>query len=552
MTALHIAPGLTLPLDLVTQTVAVLAKRGAGKTYTASVLAEEMLKAGQQIVAVDPTGAWWGLRSEFPVVIFGGEHADVPLEESAGEVVARAVVESRVPAVLDLSLFRKGQMFRFMTAFAESLYRLNREAVHLFVDEADAVAPQARNYGGDENRLLGAMEDIVRRGRKRGIGCTLITQRPQVLNKNVLTQCEILIALRLVHPKDIDAIEEWVNVHGDPATAKQMIASLPSLPIGEAWVWAPGWGDLFQRVKVRKRETFDSGATPKPGETPRKPKKMAAVDLATLGEQIKATVEQAKANDPAALRKRVAELEKLLAERPAVEPRRVEVPALDAGQIADFRDMAKDVTESSSQLAREWSVLAVRLEAFTRQPDQRRPPAVATPAPARMVAAAKPKATGEQSPIGNSGKRRMLVALAQNQAGGLTHTKLSLLTGISQSGGTWRTYLGSLRGDGYVADAGDTLRITDAGLAALGDYTPLPTGPALLDFWRAKLGSGGKRRLFDVVVEAYPNELSHFEAARRCEIALDGGTWRTYLGELRGLELIVGKGSLRANPDLFS
>jgi hypothetical protein len=90
-----------------------------------------------------------------PVVIFGGEHADVPLEESAGEVVARSIVENRFPAVLDLSLFRKGQMIRFMVAFAETLYRLNREAVHLFVDEADAFAPQARNYGGDENRMLG-------------------------------------------------------------------------------------------------------------------------------------------------------------------------------------------------------------------------------------------------------------------------------------------------------------------------------------------------------------------------------------------------------------
>jgi DNA helicase HerA-like ATPase len=145
----------------------------------------------------------------------------VPLEESAGEVVAQAIVENRFPAVVDLSLFRKGQMIRFMTTFAETLYRLNREAVHLFVDEADAVAPQAKNYGGDENRMLGAMEDIVRRGRKRGIGCTLITQRPAVLNKNVLTQCEVLLSLRLVHPKDIDAIEEWVNVHADPTARRR-------------------------------------------------------------------------------------------------------------------------------------------------------------------------------------------------------------------------------------------------------------------------------------------------------------------------------------------
>ena len=92
---LHIAETLDLPIDAVTQTFAILAKRGAGKSYTASVMAEEMLKAGQTIIALDPTGAWWGLRSQFPVVIFGGEHADVPLEESAGEVVARNLDQQR-------------------------------------------------------------------------------------------------------------------------------------------------------------------------------------------------------------------------------------------------------------------------------------------------------------------------------------------------------------------------------------------------------------------------------------------------------------------------
>ena len=247
MKTLNIGEGLRLPLDFVTQTQAILAKRGAGKSYCASVQAEEMLKADQQVVVIDPTGAWWGLKSSadgkhpgFSIVVFGGEHPDVPLEENSGEIVASAIVEHRFSAILDLSLFRKGQMTRFMAPFLEALYRLNRDAMHLIVDEADAIAPQ-RPFS-EEARTLGAMEDVVRRGRRRGIGCTMISQRPQVLNKNILTQSQILCALRLVHPKDIDAIEEWVNVHGDQERAKEMIASLPSLPIGVAWFWSPGWG----------------------------------------------------------------------------------------------------------------------------------------------------------------------------------------------------------------------------------------------------------------------------------------------------------------------
>jgi DNA helicase HerA-like ATPase len=63
MKNLNIAHNLTLPLDAVTQTFAILAKRGVGKTHTGSVMAEEMLKLGQPIVVYDPTGAWWGLKS---------------------------------------------------------------------------------------------------------------------------------------------------------------------------------------------------------------------------------------------------------------------------------------------------------------------------------------------------------------------------------------------------------------------------------------------------------------------------------------------------------
>lgn len=53
---LNIAPKLSLSTEAVTQTFAILARRGAGKTYTASVMAEEMLKANFPIVWLDPLG----------------------------------------------------------------------------------------------------------------------------------------------------------------------------------------------------------------------------------------------------------------------------------------------------------------------------------------------------------------------------------------------------------------------------------------------------------------------------------------------------------------
>ena len=73
-----------LPLNTATLALAILAKRGAGKTYAAAVLAEEFFRNKIPFVAIDPIDVWWGLRFDaegkdkgLPIVVFGLEHADI-------------------------------------------------------------------------------------------------------------------------------------------------------------------------------------------------------------------------------------------------------------------------------------------------------------------------------------------------------------------------------------------------------------------------------------------------------------------------------------------
>lgn len=323
MKELKISKEISFPPDVVTQTIAVLAKRRAGKSYTMRRFTEQLLKAHQQVVIVDPKGDQWGIRSAkdgkgpgFPIVILGGEHGDVPLEKTGGEIVAKLVVEEGVSVLLDLSMFRKYEIAIFMTDFLENLYRLKaqekyRTALMLVIDEADAIAPQKPQKG--EERMLGAAEDIVRRGGQRGIGCMLVTQRSAVLNKNVLTQAQMLIVLRTIAPQDLAAMNAWIDVHGEPEQRKILMESLPALPIGDAWFWSPGWPTeegIFMRSHVLPIETFDSGATPKPGEKRVIPKNLADVDLSALKKQMAGTIEKMQKDDPKALRKRIAELER--------------------------------------------------------------------------------------------------------------------------------------------------------------------------------------------------------------------------------------------------
>lgn len=366
---LKIAPGLSLPLDVVTQTIAILAKRRAGKSYTMRRLIEQLFKAGQQVVLIDPKGDQWGLRSAangkgpgLPVVILGGERGDLKLEVGSGEVVARLVVEERVSVLLDLSPFRKHEVATFMTAFMENIYRLKAKEIYrtpmmLVIDEADAIAPQKPQKG--EERMLGAAEDIVRRGGQRGIGCVLVTQRSAVLNKNVLTQAQVLVVLRTIAPQDLAAMKAWIDVHGDEAQGQEMLDSLPSLPIGDAWFWSPGWPTpegIFKRVHVLPIETFDSGKSPEPGVDPVEPKHLADVDLGALQRQMADTIEKAKADDPRLLKKRVAQLEQELSKRqtPATVEKRVDVlTAADRDVLqhlsTHFADIASQLKEQGTQ-----------------------------------------------------------------------------------------------------------------------------------------------------------------------------------------------------------
>lgn len=568
MSKLHIGRGFVLPLDFVTQSQAILAKKRVGKSYTASVQAEELLKARQQVVVIDPTGAWWGLKSSadgkkagFQIAVFGGEHADIPLEETAGETIAAALVEKRFSAIIDLTLFRKGQINRFMTPFLETLYRLNRQAMHLFVDEADAIAPQ--KPFGEEARMLGAMEDVVRRGGIRGIGTTLITQRPAVLNKNVLTQCEILCAMRIIHHKDIDAIREWVAVHGDEDLADQMIKSLPALPIGTAWFWAPGWGDLFQQVKIRRRTTFDSGATPKPGEAKRTAKVLATIDINKLGQQIQATVQRVKENDPKELRKQIAQLQAEIKKQPAVkpgpDPKAIEAAAAKRYEAESRRSIEKiQATIKDAVLVLQKGVTRLAEVAAMQVIPL---PAVPAPKPDLPKIAADrmrgherpnwaktpddlPAPKAQSNGSGDLGKamRKILSVLATH--GPCGKSKLAILAGYAQHGGAFNNPLSSARTRGLIA--GDPMAITDEGLAALGGVEPLPVGKDLLAYWQNSLGKAEREILRVLSESAQP--LTKFEIAERTisnkgtPYEPVGGAFNNPLSKLRTLGLVTGYG----------
>ncbi len=149
--------------------------------------------------------------------------------------LGRLVGTQPIACVVDVSDLGSAAARRsFMTAFTEALYQVNTEPLHLVLDEADLWAPQRGQPDGLD--LLGRVEEIVRRGRVRGFVPWLITQRPAVLHKDVLSQADILVSMKLTSSQDREAIGRWIDGQAERAEGRRILAALPRLPRGEGWV----------------------------------------------------------------------------------------------------------------------------------------------------------------------------------------------------------------------------------------------------------------------------------------------------------------------------
>lgn len=584
---LNVSPALSLPADAITQSFALLAVRRAGKSNAAAVMAEEMFKAGLPWVAIDPKGDWWGLRSSrdgksdgLPIPIFGGLHGDMPLTPEAGNLIADLVVDQNLTCVLDVSEFpSKAAQMRFLTDFGEHLFRLHGKRPqprHLFLEEADDFVPQ--RVMREQARCVGAWTKLVKQGGSRGLGVSLISQRSAVVNKDALTQTETLIALRTTSPQDRKAISEWVSYHD---VARELVDSLPSLEDGEAWVCSPHWlgrhgQPAIQRIRFRQRSTYDSGATP----TMRKHAPVASladIDLGALSERMAAVTEKAEQEDPKALRRRIAELERArrtapakaddgrlaaenrelraqLAEASSREPERIEIPVLAPGDVAGIEQVIAAIRDLTPSLEAE----AARLESAISRASARKPPAPIAPKPARVRRAQAPAFAPAQAAVPDEaadatirlGKaHRAILAVLAQFPDGRDKRPVAMLAGYSAKAGHFGNALGELRRASLI-EPGMPLRITSAGIEALGpDWEPLPSGPELIDYWMGQLGRA-EREVFRALLDVFPGTLTKAELAERTGYSASAGHFGNALGRLRTLELITGRGEMRADETL--
>lgn len=540
-----------IPSSALASAAAIIGRTGSGKTFAAKSAVERELAAGARVCIIDPTGAWYGLRSKpdgspssFAPIIFGGDHADVPIDDTAGERLAVVIARGDVRAsIIDLSEFTSGGTTRFLTDFMEELYRANRGPILLVMDEADVMAPQQPMP--EQQRLKGAVNKIVRRGRIKGLRPLMITQRPAVIDKSVLSQISTLVAMRLTSPQDRKAVDEWVKGNADADQAREVLDSLPKLAVGEGWIWSPA-DDVLERVTFPPITTFDSSRAPEEGDVPARPSALADVDLREL---------RAAFEVPKGAGLRLGAEAEMTADTAAAAERRGYERGRDEGLGTGARRSIQALQRAESSL--EGALVAVRagLEAARAEP-QSEATVVATPcqseaatvstAATQLTAAARPTRQLVADSGLNSAARKILAVLDTNPPVRRTWRQAATLAGIKATGGHFGAGRKGLREAGLIVEDGELIRVAKPSAAAA---APGSDPAALVEMW-ARVVSGAAPKLLNALFAA-GGRAARTALAHELGMKPSGGHWNAGWKELRDNGIVTVEGDVAQLTELF-
>jgi len=304
-TALNISQDLDLDLErIIGQCIAILGIRGSGKSNTAGVIFEELLRNSYPMSIVDIEGEYFGLKESYEVLVVGtGEGVDIEIDADCAGEIAQVSMEQNVPVVLDLSGFLSDERTELLKAYLSSLWNLAgrlRRPYIIGIEEAHEFIPQ-----GVKTELKEMIARIALRGRKRGLGGIIVSQRSAKVDKDVLSQAGILFLHRVVHEVDMRVYGELL-----PWRKSEVKEIIGSLDTGDC-IYING--DSILPIYVRERATFHAGFTPSL-------EAVASPELRQVSASIIETIERArggkrKRTQIEELETKIARLEEELAKR---------------------------------------------------------------------------------------------------------------------------------------------------------------------------------------------------------------------------------------------
>jgi hypothetical protein len=552
---------LDLP-TLVDTRLLIQANSGGGKSWLLRLIAE---RAGIQTIVLDNEGEFASLREAVDVLLVGAS-GELPANPRHAALLARRLLEYKVSAVIDLYELKLAERRRFVKLFLESLVHLPRDLWRptlVILDEAHTYCPER---GSGEAESSKAVISLMSQGRKRGYAGVIATQRLSKLHKDAAAEANNVIIGRTWLDADQTRAGDALGL------SKADRLKLRDLGQGEFYAFGPALG---QPGVVHFRSDQVGTTHPRPGErhllTAPAPSRAIRGVLGKFADLPQEAEDEIRGLDEA--RRRVAELERQIkhlkgasgmqqigqvaverAVKSAVERERIAWQRkLEQGR-ARFRQLAAGLASTGQSLAKVKELLEDTEREWPGQPSVvTAAPSSLNHRPERTAKPANDHVASAESLDGllklSAGERRILTALAQYPEG-RSKVQVAVLAGYAATGGGFNNYLGALRSRGLIEGYGDRLGIMEVGIQALGSWEPLPTGPGLIDHWRGRLGKA-ERLILETLTQVYPDALTKEEVAAKAGYEANGGGFNNALGRLRTLELVQGRGEIRASDNLF-
>ncbi len=209
---------------------------GAGKTYTATVIIEELAnKTSQLIVILDPNNEYSTIgttSTSDKKYSFSFQTAIINADAENSDTVAKKIKASQVTVITaeNLTLSEKSEYYaNILNALAKSRREKTIQPFLLVVEDA-------------ENLPVQAIQEILMS--KNGIATILITSHPTVLGGKVLSKMVNQIVGRTNDPEDLAFLKNMISGNGE---------QLSSLEVGE---WIVNGLNIIRPMRIQVRERY--------------------------------------------------------------------------------------------------------------------------------------------------------------------------------------------------------------------------------------------------------------------------------------------------------
>ena len=536
----------------------IQASSGGGKSWATRRILEQTAGHVQQVV-LDIEGEFITLREKFDYIICAPQGADAIATPQTAIILARRLRETRASAIIDMYEMKMPDRKKFVRLFLEEFVEAPKSMWHpciVSISEAHHFCPEK-----DEAESMAAVNDLITRGRKRGLCGILDTQRLSKLNKDSAAELHNKLIGLAVLDTDVKRAADDLGM-----TIKEAMPVLRSLEPGEFFAFGPAMTRMVTKIKVGPVVTTHpeagAGATLAPPPPSDKIKALLAklTDLPQVAEQEARTLADFK-RENANLKRELTLAFKAQPKQPATEIKRVEVPVMGMKAIKGIQDADASMRKTLGKMRIVQEAVQAGLTGYQqsieklliefRKVQDAQAPQISKPAPVRTVQIQPVAKTVSTSGNGADislgvGERKILTAAAQHQEG-VTREQLTVMTGYKRS--SRDTFLHRLKKVNAIEIQGDRIFATSEGIDMLGNFLPLPVGEEPRNYWMARL-PGGEKKLLEILVAAYPDGVERNnldDAAGYKRSSRD-----TFIHRLRNRQLIEVHGTaVRASERLF-